>query len=132
MSMSSLNPNRLISETLCRRWFLGQCGIGLAGIAINSLLSRDSAGSTNNERDGLQVRTPHYPAKVKRVIFMFQAGGPSHLVNNEKRWESSARAQCVDGAESQFEKPCLLPEGARRVEGKPPRSEGALQLVLGS
>ena len=77
--MSSLNPNRLISETLCRRWFLGQCGIGLAGIAINSLLSRDSAGSTNNERDGLQVRTPHYPAKVKRVIFMFQAGGPSHL-----------------------------------------------------
>lgn len=65
---------QLISETLQRRWFLGQCGVGLAGMAVNSLLAAES-----NDHPDASVRKSHFPAKVKRVIFMFQAGGPSHL-----------------------------------------------------
>ena len=68
---------QLISQALCRRWFLGECGLGLGGIALNSLLSRDA--QAREQPAGRQVRQPHYAAKVKRVIFMFHAGGPSHL-----------------------------------------------------
>jgi hypothetical protein len=61
-----------------RRWFFRDCGVGLAGIAATSLLGRDSllAASDNSL---LSVKQPHFPAKAKRVIYMFQAGAPSHL-----------------------------------------------------
>jgi len=58
---------------LARRWFLGQCGVGLAGIAANSIAAEES------DDHALAVRAPHFPPKVKRVIYMFQAGAPSHL-----------------------------------------------------
>lgn len=62
---------------LKRRWFFQQCGIGLAGMAATSLLARDSmAGESDNP---LAPKPPHFPAKVKRVIYMFHAGAPSQL-----------------------------------------------------
>jgi hypothetical protein len=61
---------------LARRDFLSRCGIGLGGIALADLLRADES---NRAAEPLAVRTPHFPAKVKRVIFMFQAGGPSQL-----------------------------------------------------
>jgi hypothetical protein len=61
---------------LSRRWFLRDCGVGLAGIALNSLLSRDGVAATPNP---LAPRQPHFEPKAKRVIHMFQAGAPSHL-----------------------------------------------------
>jgi hypothetical protein len=74
MNVKQTTP-QLDSKLPCRRWFFEQCGLGLAGIALNSLLVQDGVANEPN----LQVRQPHFPAKVKRVIFMFQAGGPSHL-----------------------------------------------------
>src|SRR5215475_5664789 len=50
-----------------RRTFLGRGMAGLGGL----LTLRSLLGQTKN---GL-----HYPAKAKRVIFLYQAGGPSHL-----------------------------------------------------
>jgi hypothetical protein len=64
------------ARLLCRRWFLRDCTIGLGGIALNSLLSRQSARASVN---ALAPRQPHFPAKAKRVIYMFHAGAPSHL-----------------------------------------------------
>ena len=61
---------------LTRRWFLRDCTIGLGGIALNSLLQGEAGATTVNP---LAPRQPHYPAKAKRVIYMFQAGAPSHL-----------------------------------------------------
>ena len=60
---------------LTRRWFLRDCTLGLGAIAVNSLLSREASAAPNP----LAPRQPHYPAKAKRVIYMFQAGAPSHL-----------------------------------------------------
>jgi hypothetical protein len=53
---------------LCRRTFLsrGMAGLGLLG--LNSLLS-----------PRLLATGLHHPAKANRVIFLYQAGGPSHL-----------------------------------------------------
>ncbi len=58
---------------LCRRTFLrnGLSGVGLLG--LNALLARRLSASTG------VVNPLHFPAKAKRVIFLYQAGGPSHL-----------------------------------------------------
>ena len=58
---------------ICRRTFLrnGLAGVGL--LALNSLLDQPLLASTG------VVNPLHHPAKAKRVIFLYQAGGPSHL-----------------------------------------------------
>src|SRR5215211_6034851 len=53
-----------------RRWFLSQCGVGLGAIGLASLLGETAHAST---------RKPHFAPKAKNVIFLFMAGGPSHL-----------------------------------------------------
>ena len=60
-----------------RRWFLGNCGVGMAGLAVNSLLAREKP--SNAPANPLAARMPHFAAKAKRVIYIFQAGAPSHL-----------------------------------------------------
>jgi uncharacterized protein (DUF1501 family) len=62
---------------LSRRRFLNRFGMGLGGIALADLLGGGTpikAGST----PGL-LATPHHTAKAKRVIYLFQSGGPSQL-----------------------------------------------------
>jgi hypothetical protein len=59
-----------------RRWFLRDCGVGLASIALAQLLTREAQAATRNP---LAARAAPLPVKAKRVIFLFQAGGPSHL-----------------------------------------------------
>jgi hypothetical protein len=57
-----------------RRAWLQDAASGLGGIALASLLQRDSLRA-GQPRDGL----PHYPPRAKRVIQLFMAGGASHL-----------------------------------------------------
>src|SRR5581483_11894323 len=66
---------------LTRRWFLRECGVGLAGIAAGALLADEAARGAPAAvaANPLAPRQPHYPAKAKRVIYLFQAGAPSHL-----------------------------------------------------
>jgi hypothetical protein len=68
-------------RTLARRWFLRECAVGLGAMALGQLLggtsrAADSARSLSNP---LAPRQPHFPAKAKRVIYLFMAGAPSHL-----------------------------------------------------
>ena len=60
-----------------RRWFLRNCGVGMAGLALNSLFAREEL--RNAPANPLAARLPHFAAKAKRVIYIFQAGAPSHL-----------------------------------------------------
>lgn len=67
----------LIEETIAletRRQFIGQSARGLGGIALASLLGRDAGGATHSP-DGVG----DFPAKAKRVIYLFMAGAPSQL-----------------------------------------------------
>ncbi len=66
------------ARLLSRRWFFGDCGIGLAGIAAGALAAREAAAGIAPPSP-LAVKRPHHVAKAKRVIYMFQAGAPSHL-----------------------------------------------------
>jgi hypothetical protein len=61
-----------------RRWFLQECGVGLGAIALADLL-RGRAAAGPQAANPLAPKPPHYPAKAKRVIFLFMAGAPSHL-----------------------------------------------------
>ncbi|WP_010584913.1 DUF1501 domain-containing protein [Schlesneria paludicola] len=67
------------AQYLTRRWFFRDCGVGLAGLAAGSLLSRDLHAKETSLANPLAPRRPHYAAKAKRVIYIFQAGAPSHL-----------------------------------------------------
>ncbi len=58
-------------NSVARRWFLQQCGIGMGALALPSLLQASM--------DPLAPKQPHFPAKAKNVIFLFMAGAPSHL-----------------------------------------------------
>lgn len=60
---------------MSRRSFLNSMGIGLGGIALAGMNnSLGAAGLTRGPMDGL-----HLPAKAKRVIYLFQSGGPSQM-----------------------------------------------------
>jgi len=67
-----------VARLTTRRWFLRDCGVGLAGIALHSLLRRDALASVALPNP-LAPRAPHFTPKAKRVIYLFQAGAPSHL-----------------------------------------------------
>ncbi|APW64071.1 DUF1501 domain-containing protein [Paludisphaera borealis] len=66
-----------------RRWFLEQCGVGLGTMALRDLLGGGlaTAASPTAAKGGnpLAPKAPHFAPKAKRVIFLFMAGGPSHL-----------------------------------------------------
>ncbi|MGE0757718.1 MAG: DUF1501 domain-containing protein, partial [Pirellulaceae bacterium] len=72
-----------LARYLSRRWFLRECGVGLAGIAARSLLARETAAApvaaSGASRGPLAPRPPHYAPRARHVIYMFQAGAPSHL-----------------------------------------------------
>ncbi|MCA9184756.1 MAG: DUF1501 domain-containing protein [Pirellulaceae bacterium] len=70
------------SELFCdRRQLLKKFGMGLGAIATTYLLQRNAAagiGSTGIPTGGVINPTHHLPT-AKRVIYLFQAGGPSQL-----------------------------------------------------
>ena len=57
------------ASPIARRWFLQQCGVGLGSAALASLMAQDGHAAAPTD----------FAPKAKRVIFLFQAGAPSHL-----------------------------------------------------
>ena len=62
-------------ESLSRRKFLSQVGMGLGGLALADMLNPASANTATAGQPGL----PHFAPRAKRVIYLFQSGGPSQL-----------------------------------------------------
>ena len=62
---------------MTRRHFLNSFGMGLGGIALSSLLKPEALLGATNSRGILG--TSHFAPKAKRVIYLFQSGGPSQL-----------------------------------------------------
>lgn len=63
-----------------RREFLTRSAMGIGSIALTWLLHRDGwAADGKTPINPLAAKAPHFPAKAKRVLFLFMVGGPSHI-----------------------------------------------------
>jgi len=81
MNIPDLNP--FPSAPLSRRQMLRQFAngfgmLGLAGLLHENPFSRAFAADAPAVNP-LSVKPPQFPAKAKRVIFLFMSGGPSHV-----------------------------------------------------
>lgn len=67
---------------LKRRVFLQRTGVGLGAIALKSLMAGERSMALASETPATRIGQgdlPHHPPRVKNVIFLCMAGGPSHL-----------------------------------------------------
>lgn len=76
-----LNLNREQDFNSARRQFLSRTATGLGMMAASTLLEPNilSAGQETKKSAGGVLGQGHFPGKAKRVIYLFQSGGPSHL-----------------------------------------------------
>ncbi|CAN5246486.1 DUF1501 domain-containing protein [soil metagenome] len=102
-------------QSMARRWFLEQCGVGLGTAALSSLLAADGHAA----EEPLSPKTPHFAPKAKRVIYLFQAGAPSQFElfdNKPKLAEMDGKlppAKLLEGYRAAFINPnskCLGPK----------------------
>ncbi len=74
-----MNSINLLQRHVSRRWFFEQCGVALGAMAFGSLVDDGSARAASADGAGPSSKRPHHAARAKHVIFLFQAGAPSHL-----------------------------------------------------
>jgi hypothetical protein len=77
---------------LLRRTFLSRSLAGLGAVALNTLVDRRLLEAAQSPRG--VVNPLHHTAKAKRVIFLYQAGGPSHL----ETFDNKPKLAAMDGA----------------------------------
>ncbi len=72
-----------LPASIARRAFLTNSGISLGSMALASLLGQNRAAASLPTSQGDEVpgalRVLHHPAKAKRIIWLYMAGGMSHL-----------------------------------------------------
>lgn len=77
--------NHEFKTLVTRRHFFKECGIGLGSIALASLLNNNAAANPQSQVRAPQLdnpltpKQPHFAPKAKRVIYLFNSGGPSQL-----------------------------------------------------
>src|SRR4051812_8803150 len=90
MSSCMLTEGEAMNHEINRRQMLKTFANGFGMIGLASLLSQESRAAAvdswlNDLRDPMRAshplasRAPMFPAKAKRVIFLFMSGGPSHV-----------------------------------------------------
>ncbi len=87
--MLSVPTNRKLQampfHQLTRRYFFHDCRLGLGAMALASLLAKDGfpadapQATRSRQTDPLAPQATHFPPRIKNVIFLFMAGGPSQL-----------------------------------------------------
>jgi Protein of unknown function (DUF1501) len=76
MNSTSFNP-----LAITRRHFFSGASFGLGSLALDALLPRNVACQTADQSQQQATAglpgLPHFPPKAKRVIYLFQSGGPA-------------------------------------------------------
>lgn len=86
---------------MSRRSFLNRFGMGLGGMALGNLMTPGNAAATSAGQTGA-LAGPHFAPKAKRVIYLFQSGGPSQM----DLFDHKPRLRELNGTE--------LPDSVRR------------------
>jgi Protein of unknown function (DUF1501) len=78
-----------------RRRFLQESGLGFGALALSDMLHRESIANESSTAalDPLALKPPHFPAKVKSVIWLFMTGAPSQV----DTWDYKPELQKRDG-----------------------------------
>ncbi len=96
---------------LSRREMLRHCANGFGMLGLASLLSDEARAAAvvnavaqnSAPSSPLSAKAPMFPARAKRVIFLFMAGGPSHV----DTFDPKPRLIAQNGQPLPFEKPHL-------------------------
>jgi hypothetical protein len=72
----AMGPESALPAPLTRREMLLRLGGGFGAIGLAGVLAQEAAAVAPGP---LAPRAGHFPAKAKRVIFLFMNGGPSHI-----------------------------------------------------
>ncbi len=72
-----MNTHPSFPSPLSRRKMLTRSAGGFGMLALSALMAEDQARAA--VMNPLAARKPNFPAKAKRVIFLFMKGGPSHV-----------------------------------------------------
>jgi hypothetical protein len=70
-----MTPDEVVTLARTRRHFFRDCGVGVGRAALGSLLTRDLLAAVSPTA----AKQPHFPPKATSIIYLFMAGGPSHL-----------------------------------------------------
>lgn len=76
---------------LCRRTFLRRGGFGVGSLALASLLTGENGGLARGADGTAQPLVQHHAPRIKRVIWLTMAGGPSHLETFDHKPELAKR-----------------------------------------
>ncbi|NNE93693.1 MAG: DUF1501 domain-containing protein [Verrucomicrobiales bacterium] len=82
------------SPLISRRWLLGRAGAGAGMLGLATLLQDENLLAAPTT-DPLAFKAPHFPARAKRVIWIFVNGGPSHV----DTWDYKPALEKHDGQE---------------------------------
>jgi hypothetical protein len=74
-----MDPRRVFAQQMTRRHFFGQSASGIGTAALASLLTTDGALGGDSGAAIPPTNRFHFAPKAKRVIYLFQSGGPSQL-----------------------------------------------------
>lgn len=124
--MSSHDPRLLLT----RRSLLGQASTSIGSLALASMLNPTLLRAADASSAALGAVNPlHYPARVKRVIHLCMAGGPSHLetldykpklakMHGEAMPESFTKGQPIAQLQGNSQLKCLAPQHTFQKFGK--------------
>ncbi|MGV3484423.1 MAG: DUF1501 domain-containing protein [Planctomycetaceae bacterium] len=66
-----------------RRQALQNTAVGFGGLALAAMLGQSSSAAESSlpqaAANPLAAKPPHFPARAKRIVFLFMKGGPSHV-----------------------------------------------------
>ena len=68
----------LASHLQTRRRLLKTSAIGFGHLALRAMLADESKAEATSASP-LSAKAPHFPARAKRIVFLFMKGGPSHI-----------------------------------------------------
>lgn len=88
----------LCLPSLSRRDLLRQIACGFGSVALAGLLNEETRGASANP---LAPKATHFPARAKRVIFLFMHGGVSHV----DTFDPKPKLAEMDGKPVPFAKP---------------------------
>ncbi len=100
-----------------RRRMLKSCASGFGALALSALLAEESQARSpaTGAKDPLAPRPPHFPARARRIIFLFMKGGPSHV----DTFDYKPRLQRDSGKELPFPKPRVQFAQTGKLLGSP-------------